>query len=202
MDRPNSPEDRETIPHLDVMRVLLERAEFVRSVLLEAMDVIRDPGAGRAEALNVGSPIVEDDATRVANAAKVINDLHGRLFKNEKSRPWLMFVRSIEQGARHANETKGSELDLERARVAREYYRRSFPDLEQKLTDAAVVRAVTEWRKQATKGSKNKNPNEHWIAIHQAVKCFTPDAPSAESMSKVWLEDFPHLPWQSEKTKR
>ena len=193
MDRPNSLEDRETIPHLDVMRVLIERAEFVRSVLLEAMDVIRDPGTGRAEALNVGRPIVEDDATRVANAAKVINDLHGRLFKNEKSRPWLMFVHSIEHGARHTNDTKGSALDLERARVAREYYRRSFPELEQKLTDGAVVQAITEWRKQAPKGSKSKSSSKHWVAIQKAVECFMPDAPSAESMSKVWREDFPLL---------
>jgi hypothetical protein len=202
MDLSNSLEDRETIPHLDVMRVLLERAEFVRSVLLEAMDVIRDPGAGRAEAVNVGWPVVEDDATRVAKAAKVINDLHSQLFKHEKSRPWLMFVRSIDQGARHANETKGSASDLERARVAREYYRRSFPELEQKLTDSVVVKAITEWRKQAPKESKNKTLSKHWLAIHQAVTCFMPDAPSAESMSKVWREDSPHLLWHSEQTKR
>ena len=193
MDLSNSSEDRETIPHLDVMRVLIERAEFVRSVLLEAIDVIRDPGTGRAEALSAGRPIVEDDATRVANAAKVINDLHGRLFKNEKSRPWLMFVHSIEHGARHTSETKGSALDLERARVAREYYRRSFPELEQKLTDAVVVHAITEWRKQAPSGSKSKSSSKHWIAIQKAVECLMPDAPSAESMSKVWREDFPLL---------
>jgi hypothetical protein len=193
MDRPSSLEDRETIPHLDVMRVLVERAEFVRSVLLEAIDVIRDPGTGRAEALNAGRPIVEDDATRVANAAKVINDLHGRLFKHEKSRPWLMFVRSVEQAARHTSETKGGALDLERARVAREYYRRSFPELEQKLTDAVVVQAITEWRKQAPNGSKHKSSSKLWVAIRKAVECFMPDAPSAESMSTVWREDSPLL---------
>jgi hypothetical protein len=199
MDRP---EDRETIPHTDVMGVLLERAEHVRSVLLQMMDVIRDPASGRAEALNAGRPIVEDDATRVANAAKVINDLHSRLVQSEKSRPWLMFVSCIDHGARHANETKGSEFDAERARITREQYRRSFPEFEQKLTDSVVVRAITEWRKQAPKGARNKNPGKHWVAIQEAVQLFMPDAPSAENMSKAWLEDFPHTPWNAKNTKR
>ncbi|HTA90673.1 MAG TPA: hypothetical protein VK745_13880, partial [Polyangiaceae bacterium] len=199
MDRP---EDRETVQHTDVMGVLLERAEFVRSVLLQAMEVIRDPATGRAEALEAGWPIVEDDATRVANAAKVINDLHGRLFKNEKSRPWLMFVRCIDHAARHANETKGSEFDRERAKIARESYRRSFPELEQKLTDPALLRAITEWRKQAPKGTKTKTVSKHWVAVHEAVKLFMPDAPSAESISKVWREDFPHALWNAQNTKR
>ena len=196
------PEDRETVPHTDVMRVLIERAEFVRSVLLQAMEVIRNPGTGRNEALEAGWPIAEDDATRVANAAKVINDLHSRLFKNEQSRPWLMFVRCIDHAARHANETKGSEFDGERARIARESYRRSFPEFEQKLTDPVVLRAITEWRKQPPKGAKNKNPSKHWVAVHEAVKLFMLDPPSAEGMSKVWHEDFPHAIWNAKNTKR
>jgi hypothetical protein len=195
-------EDRETIPHTDVMGVLLERAEFVRRVLLQAMQVIRDPSAGRAEALDAGSPIVEDDATRVAKAAKVINDLHSRVFQNEKSRPWLMFVRCIDQGARHANETKGTEFDAERARIARESFRRSFPEFEQKLTEPVLLRAIAEWRKQAPKGAKNKNPSKHWVAIHEAVKLFMPDAPNAETMSRQWREDFPDVVWDAKNTKR
>jgi hypothetical protein len=199
MDRP---EDRETIPHPDVMGLLLERAEFVQSVLLQAMEIIRDPTTGRAEAHDAGWPIVEDDATRLAGAAKVINDLHSRLFKNEKARPWLMFVRCIDHGARHANEKNGSEFDAERARIARECYRRSFPELEQNLTDSVVLRATTEWRKQAPKGAKNKNPSKHWAAIHEAVKLFMPDAPSAENMSKLWREDFPHVVWNAKNAQR
>ena len=199
MDRP---EDRETIPHTDVMGVLLERAEHVRSVLLQMMQVIRDPAAARADALASGWPIGEDDATRLANAAKVISDLHDLLFKNEKSRPWLTFVRCIDHAAREANEVKGSEFDVERARIAREYYRRSFPELEQKLTDPSVLRAITEWRKQAPKGTKSKSPSKHWVAIHEAVELFMPDAPSAENLSKVWSEAFPLVVWNAKNTKR
>jgi hypothetical protein len=199
MDRP---EDRETIPHVDVMGVLLERAEHVRSVLLQMMDVIRDPAVGRAEALDGGWPIVENDATRIANAAKVINDLHSRLFKNEKARPWLTFVRCIDHAARQANETKGGESDAERARTARDYYRRSFPELEQKLSDALVLNAITEWRKQSAKGAKNKSSGKHWAAIHDAVKLFMPDAPNAESMSTLWREDFPHVDWNAKNARR
>jgi hypothetical protein len=195
-------EDRETIPHTDVMGVLLERGEFVRRVLLQAMAVIRDPSAGRAEALDAGWPIAEDDATRVAKAAKVINDLHGRIFQNEKARPWLTFVRCVDHGARQANDTKGTEFDAERARIARESFRRSFPEFEQKLTEPVVLGAITEWRKQALKGAKNKNQSKRWVAIHQAVKLFMPDAPNAEAMSKLWYEDFPDVVWDAKNTKR
>src|SRR5882757_6523848 len=118
MDRPDSPEDRETIPHVDVMRVLIERAEFVRSVLLQAIEVIRDPGTGRAEAASSGRPIVEDDATRLANAAKLINGMHDQLFAHEQARSWLPLVRCIDHAARQANPVSGAGDDLERVQNA------------------------------------------------------------------------------------
>jgi hypothetical protein len=198
----DSPEDRETIPHVDVMRVLLERAEFVRSVLLQEMEVIRDPATGRAEAAGSGSPSIEDDATRIGNAARLINGMHDQLFAHQQSRSWLTFVRCIDHAARQANQLIGAEDDAERARTARALYRRSFPQFEKNLTDAVVERAIAEWRKQSSKGAKNKNGGKHWVAIHGALKCFIKDPPVPESMSLTWRKEFPHLLWNGEKTKR
>lgn len=111
-----------------------------------------------------------------------IDRTYHALFKNEKARPWLDFVRSIDHASR-ISLVNPNYPDTERAKVARGYFRAYYADLEVKLTDDAVVAAVTAWRTQ----------KDHWQAIHAAVVEFYPDAPTPRNMSRAW-QNFPHLP--------
>jgi hypothetical protein len=141
----------------------LSRAQTVAWALDWAVNTLRDPHA---------------DAT---GAAAFVDRCFRQVHKAERAFPWLSFVRCVDHASRQARANQAFP-DARRAKIAREYFARTFADLEAKLDDAKVTAAITAWDAQSG----------HWKALRLAILDFIPDAPTERSMSRMW-QDFPHM---------
>jgi hypothetical protein len=142
---------------------LLWRAEYARDLLDQAITALRDPDR---------DPLW----TR-----EWIDAAFQKLLKNEKSFPWLAFVRCVDHASR-ASLVNPNFTDEERATIARECFAKAYADLDAKLDHRKVAAAIQAWRTQI----------QAWGAIHAAVKDFDSGTPDAAQMAREW-QDF-HLP--------
>jgi len=142
---------------------LLWRAEYARDLLDQAIEALRDPDR---------DPLW----TR-----EWIDAAFQKLLRDEKSFPWLAFVRCVDHASR-ASLVNPSFTDEERATIARECFGKAYPELDAKLDHRKVATAIQAWRTQI----------RAWEAIHAAVSDFDTAAPEAAQMASEW-QSF-HLP--------
>jgi hypothetical protein len=142
---------------------LLWRAEYARDLLDQAIEALRDPDR---------DPLW----TR-----EWIDAAFQKLLRDEKSFPWLAFVRCVDHASR-ASLVNPFFTDEERATIARECFGKAYPDLDAKLDHRKVATAIQAWRTQI----------RAWEAIEAAVSDFDAAAPDAAQMASEW-QGF-HLP--------
>jgi hypothetical protein len=130
------------------------------------------------------SDLSAEESAQLAAYRTFVDKTYHSLFANEKSLPWLMFVRCIDHASRIAKavDTPQLELDPMRAGEARKYFRESYPEFERKIDDELLLAAVRAWRE----------GRSQWVAVRKALRRFVNAPPDEKSLARMW-RDFPHL---------
>jgi hypothetical protein len=125
---------------------------------------------------------LRDPEADIGGVGAWIDTAFHKFFRNERSRWWLSFARSVDHASRYSL-ANPSFPDSERARIARKFYARAYPELDAMLEDGRVLAAVTAWRTRRS----------HWQAVRSALLDVGMPLPTARSMAQEW-QHYPHLP--------
>jgi len=151
------------------------------------------------EGLRIRAQLVIDCARIVATSARRdeqtpdwlqvwVEDAYNALTGHERTQPMLDFLRALDHASRLAHDHFGRRYDPVRAREARRFFRRVYPELDAKLTDEVVTAAITGWRA----AWKHGNARRQWVRVREAVRRFWPSVPATKQLAEAW-EGCPHL---------